>query len=103
MTRTFSTGIPSNAAIGAHSWWAPCVADHTVALPSRTSATAADGPIDAWSWYGQRYVARTTRDAERRVPSAFPSDAICRSDLAWDLNQSNSCAGSAIAGAAFHR
>ena len=34
----------------------PCVELHTVAPPLRTSATAHEGPMDAWLWFGHRNV-----------------------------------------------
>ena len=53
MTRTASFGKSSARAIVSRKRCVACDADQIVALPSRTSATAHDGPIDACDCIGQ--------------------------------------------------
>src|SRR5262249_30640746 len=50
----------------------PCDADQTVPPSPRMSATAHDGPSDAWLWNGQKYVAACVFGAPAMAAFASP-------------------------------
>src|SRR5258708_21193823 len=57
MQRTLSAGMPNMVASCLRRLWVACEADQEVSLPSLTSATAQDGPIEPWVWMAKSYVA----------------------------------------------
>ena len=52
--------------------WLACDEVQMVVPASRTSATAHDGPSDAWLWFGQKYVAESVLAAPAIAASTSP-------------------------------
>src|SRR5262249_61884710 len=59
--------------------WGPCEAVHMVVPSGRTSATAQDGPSEAWLWHGHVYSAENCFEAEARAAAASPLPTIASS------------------------
>src|SRR5216684_6287293 len=57
-----------------------CDADHDVSLPSLSSATAHDGPIEPWVWMAKSYVALSVlAPSWPRAASASPTLLVASS------------------------
>src|SRR5690242_6248337 len=72
MTRSLSSGIPKTREKFVRMPCGPCDAVHMVVPSGRTSATAQDGPSEAWLWHGHVYNAENCFDAAASVAAGSP-------------------------------